>query len=59
HPHQRRSQPRDGPGPLRPGKRVDLIVMGAYSQSRLRQKVFGGVTQSVLKHMAAPVFLSH
>lgn len=38
---------------------VDLIVMGAYSQSRLRQKVFGGVTQSVLKHMAAPVFLSH
>lgn len=38
---------------------VDLIVMGAYSQSRLRQKVFGGATRSVLKHMAAPVFLSH
>lgn len=38
---------------------VDLIVMGAYSQSRLRQKVFGGATHSVLKHMVAPVFLSH
>ena len=38
---------------------VDLIVMGAYSQSRLRQRVFGGATQSVLKQMAAPVFLSH
>lgn len=38
---------------------ADLIVMGAYSHSRLREEVFGGATRSVLKNMTTPVFLSH
>jgi len=38
---------------------IDLIVMGAYGHSRLREVVLGGVTQSMLKHMTAPVLMSH
>lgn len=38
---------------------ADLIVMGAYSQSRLREEVFGGATRTVLKNMTTPIFLSH
>lgn len=38
---------------------ADLIVMGAYTHSRLREEVFGGVTSTVLKNMSTPVFLSH
>ena len=37
----------------------DLLVMGAYGHSRLREFVFGGATQHVLKHMTAPVLMSH
>lgn len=38
---------------------ADLIVMGAYSHSRLREFVFGGVTQTMLEALARPVFMAH
>ena len=37
---------------------TDLIVMGAYGHSRLRQSLFGGVTREVLARMPVPVLLS-
>lgn len=37
----------------------DLIVMGAYGHSRMRQFAFGGVTRRVLESMTAPTLLSH
>lgn len=37
----------------------DLLVMGAYSHSRLRQLVFGGVTDYFLAHKSCNLFLSH
>jgi nucleotide-binding universal stress UspA family protein len=38
---------------------VDLIVMGAYGRSRLRELVLGGATQHLLRHMTVPVLMSH
>jgi nucleotide-binding universal stress UspA family protein len=38
---------------------ADLLVMGAYGHSRLREKAFGGVTRSILKEMTAPVLMSN
>ena len=38
---------------------ADLVVMGGYGHSRLRELVLGGATQSVLDHMPVPVLLSH
>ncbi|MBY3095202.1 universal stress protein [Rhizobium laguerreae] len=38
---------------------AQLIVMGAYSHSRLRERVFGGVTRSMLETANVPIFLSH
>ncbi len=38
---------------------ADLIVIGAYGHSRLREFVFGGVTRSLLQNMTAPVLMSH
>jgi nucleotide-binding universal stress UspA family protein len=37
----------------------DLLVMGCYGHSRLRQMVLGGVTRHVLSHLALPVLISH
>ena len=37
----------------------DLIVMGAYGHSRLRQALFGGTTRYMLEHAALPIFLAH
>jgi nucleotide-binding universal stress UspA family protein len=37
----------------------DLLVMGAYGHSRLREMVFGGVTRHVLRHMTVPTLMSH
>ncbi|MGH1418021.1 MAG: universal stress protein [Hyphomicrobiaceae bacterium] len=39
--------------------KFDLLVMGCYGHSRLRQFVFGGVTQYVLANMKTPVLLAH
>lgn len=38
---------------------ADLLVMGAYTHSRLRQLILGGVTRHVLDNAALPVLLSH
>ena len=38
---------------------ADLLVMGAYGHSRLREFVFGGVTREILRHMTLPVLMSH
>jgi nucleotide-binding universal stress UspA family protein len=38
---------------------ADLIVMGAYSHSRLLEEIFGGATRTVLRNMTTPIFLSH
>jgi nucleotide-binding universal stress UspA family protein len=38
---------------------ADLIVMGAYGHSRLREMVLGGATRHLLRHMTVPVLLSH
>lgn len=37
----------------------DLIVMGGYGHSRLREFVLGGATRTVLGHMTVPVLMSH
>lgn len=37
----------------------DLLIKGAYTQSRLRQMIFGGATQHVLEHSPLPVLLAH
>lgn len=37
----------------------DLLVMGAYGHSRLREFIFGGATREVLQHMTVPVLMSH
>lgn len=38
---------------------ADLIVMGAYGHSRLRETIMGGATRTVLRGMTAPVLMSH
>lgn len=40
-------------------KGVDLIVMGAYGHSRLREIMLGGVTRTVLNEATVPVLMSH
>lgn len=37
----------------------DLIVMGAYTHSRLRQLILGGVTRHMLHHATVPVLMMH
>lgn len=37
---------------------ADLIVMGGYGHSRLREFVLGGVTRNILRSMTVPAFLS-
>jgi nucleotide-binding universal stress UspA family protein len=37
--------------------RSDMIVMGAYSHNRIREAIFGGVTDYMLKHAELPVFM--
>ena len=38
---------------------ADLLIKGAYTQSRLRQMIFGGATHHVLGNAELPVFLAH
>ncbi|WP_337660207.1 universal stress protein [Anderseniella sp. Alg231-50] len=38
---------------------ADLLVMGAYGHSRVREFVFGGATEHVLNNMTVPVLMSH
>jgi nucleotide-binding universal stress UspA family protein len=37
----------------------DLLVKSAYTQSRLRQMIFGGATRHILAHASLPVFMAH
>ncbi len=38
---------------------ADMIVMGAYGHSRLREMVLGGVSREMFQSMTVPVFMSH
>ncbi len=38
---------------------VNLLVMGAYAHSRVRQLILGGLTRHVLEHAALPLFMAH
>lgn len=37
---------------------ADLLAMGAYSHSRLRQLILGGVTRHILEHAKLPVLMN-
>jgi nucleotide-binding universal stress UspA family protein len=37
----------------------DLLIKGAYTQSRLRQMIFGGATSHILSATTVPVFMAH
>ena len=56
------------PGKMTTGEKIlaeavdlgcDLIIKGAYTQSRLRQMIFGGATRHILSHSPVPVFMAH
>lgn len=38
---------------------ADLVVMGAYSHSRLRELILGGVTRALLTEAEVPVLMTH
>lgn len=38
---------------------ADLVIKGAYTQSRLRQMIFGGATSYILAHADLPVFMAN
>ncbi|MFQ5619515.1 MAG: universal stress protein, partial [Rhodospirillales bacterium] len=38
---------------------ADLLVMGAYTHSRMRQLILGGVTRHVLAEATVPLFMAH
>jgi nucleotide-binding universal stress UspA family protein len=40
-------------------ERASLLVMGAYTHTRLREMVLGGLTRHVLHHATIPVLLAH
>jgi nucleotide-binding universal stress UspA family protein len=37
----------------------DLVIMGAYSHSRMQEFVLGGVTRHALRHVVAPLLMMH
>src|SRR6202011_4077015 len=41
------------------GLDADLLVMGAYSHSRFREIILGGVTRDILRDMNVPVLMAH
>ncbi|MEO5336679.1 MAG: universal stress protein [Magnetospirillum sp. WYHS-4] len=38
---------------------VDLLVMGAFTHSRMRELILGGVTRHMLEKAAVPLFMAH
>ena len=38
---------------------ADLLVVGAYGHSRLREFILGGVTRTLMQQMTVPVLMSH
>jgi nucleotide-binding universal stress UspA family protein len=39
-------------------QKCDLLIKGAYTQSRLRQMIFGGATRHILAHTTIPVLMA-
>jgi nucleotide-binding universal stress UspA family protein len=39
--------------------RADLVVMGCFGHSRIREQVFGGVTRALLAMLPAPILMTH
>jgi nucleotide-binding universal stress UspA family protein len=37
----------------------DLLIKGAYTQSRFRQMILGGATSHILAHTKVPVLMAH
>lgn len=40
-------------------EQADMIVAGAYSHSRWREMILGGVTRHLVQHSHKPIFMSH
>ena len=38
---------------------TDLLVMGAYGHSRVRELLLGGATRTILESMTIPVLMAH
>ena len=38
---------------------ADLVVMGGYAHSRLRELVFGGATRELLRSANVPLLMAH
>ena len=38
---------------------ADLLVVGCYGHSRLRETVFGGATTRLLRDMTLPILMAH
>jgi len=38
---------------------ADLVVMGCYGHSRMREQVFGGVTRGLLARLPTPLLMAH
>jgi nucleotide-binding universal stress UspA family protein len=38
---------------------IDVLVMGGYGTPSIKQKIFGGVTRTLLSSMIVPVMMSH
>ena len=38
---------------------ADLLVMGAYGHSRMKEFVLGGATKEILNTTRIPLFMSH
>ena len=38
---------------------ADLLVMGGYGHSRLREMLVGGTTRDILEHTTVPVLFAH
>jgi nucleotide-binding universal stress UspA family protein len=44
---------------VRAKRHANLLVIGAYSHSRIRQAIFGGTTRHILVYADLPVFMAH
>jgi len=40
-------------------EQADLLVMGGYGHSRVRELLFGGTTRSIVESAATPILLAH
>lgn len=38
---------------------AEMLVIGGYSHSRLRQRIFGGTTSSIMERPPCPIFMAH